>query len=170
MTLTVQMGARMNHNYQAHAGIDPSAFPSGLPVYSGHYHLPHTVEGTAITYVGSPYQGGWVPLRMGRTCGTSLCQGGPVGEWGMGGGGATCVGGMFMPGSVSEWLWWLWLWVWWCVYICVCRGHGHHLRRVIVPGSVTRSANTLGKRGGREGGRQGGKGGGIYAGSPFKGG
>ena len=27
-----------------------------IPTYTGHYHKPHTVPGTRITYVGSPYQ------------------------------------------------------------------------------------------------------------------
>ncbi|KAG2498517.1 hypothetical protein HYH03_003768 [Edaphochlamys debaryana] len=48
--------ARTNQWRQAQEGLDPSAFPPALPAYSGHYHLPHTVPGTAITYVGSPYQ------------------------------------------------------------------------------------------------------------------
>lgn len=36
--------------------MDPGVFPPGLPVFTGHYHRPHTVKGTAITYIGSPYQ------------------------------------------------------------------------------------------------------------------
>ena len=34
------------------------------PFAAGHYHKPHTVAGTRITYIGSPYQGGaaWLPL------------------------------------------------------------------------------------------------------------
>lgn len=47
----------MNDAFQAHDGLDPALFPHGIPVYTGHYHKPHTVEGTAIRYVGSPYQG-----------------------------------------------------------------------------------------------------------------
>ena len=47
----------MNEAFQAHDGLPPSLFPPGLPVYTGHYHKPHTVAGTAIRYVGSPYQG-----------------------------------------------------------------------------------------------------------------
>ena len=32
-------------------------FPPDVPVYTGHYHLPHTVPNSHITYIGSPYQG-----------------------------------------------------------------------------------------------------------------
>ncbi len=53
----LQVGAFMNDAYQAHDGVLPSLFPPGLPVYTGHYHKPHTVEGTSIRYLGSPYQG-----------------------------------------------------------------------------------------------------------------
>lgn len=52
------MTAHMNAAYQAHNGLPPDIFPEAIPVYTGHYHLPHTVAGTSITYVGSPYQGG----------------------------------------------------------------------------------------------------------------
>ena len=51
------VGAHMNETFQAQDGIHPSCFPSNVPVYTGHYHKPHTVQGTAITYLGSPYQG-----------------------------------------------------------------------------------------------------------------
>ncbi|CAD7699660.1 unnamed protein product [Ostreobium quekettii] len=37
-------------------GIHPDSFPPDVHVYSGHYHRPHTVKGTNIRYVGSPYQ------------------------------------------------------------------------------------------------------------------
>ena len=68
------VGASMNESFQARDGIDPSVFgvaesPLGfgggagdaperktVPTYTGHYHKPHTVPGTRITYVGSPYQ------------------------------------------------------------------------------------------------------------------
>ena len=63
-------GASMNESFQARDGIDPGVFgvaedvaedvASGkkktVPAYTGHYHKPHTVPGTRITYVGSPYQ------------------------------------------------------------------------------------------------------------------
>ncbi|KAJ9530146.1 hypothetical protein QJQ45_023431 [Haematococcus lacustris] len=48
--------ARMNALWQARHGLPPDLFPEGIPVYSGHYHLPHTVPGTTIMYVGSQYQ------------------------------------------------------------------------------------------------------------------
>ncbi|GAB4817224.1 hypothetical protein N2152v2_004270 [Parachlorella kessleri] len=50
------VGAMMNDAFQAHDGVPPSLFPPGLHVYTGHYHKPHTVEGTSIRYLGSPYQ------------------------------------------------------------------------------------------------------------------
>ncbi|KAL6777868.1 hypothetical protein ACKKBG_A16000 [Auxenochlorella protothecoides x Auxenochlorella symbiontica] len=49
-------GASLNDAFQARDGVPPSAFPRGLEVYTGHYHRPHTVPGTSIHYVGSPYQ------------------------------------------------------------------------------------------------------------------
>jgi DNA repair exonuclease SbcCD ATPase subunit len=49
-------GAQLNAAHQARSGLPPALFPPGVPVYSGHYHTPHTVAGTRITYVGSPYQ------------------------------------------------------------------------------------------------------------------
>ena len=66
------VGASMNESFQARDGIDPSVFGVAesrgggprrdaperktVPTYTGHYHKPHTVPGTRITYVGSPYQ------------------------------------------------------------------------------------------------------------------
>ncbi|PRW45242.1 ABC transporter (ISS) isoform C [Chlorella sorokiniana] len=50
------VGAMMNEAYQAHDGLPPELFPAGIPTYTGHYHKPHTVAGTRITYIGSPYQ------------------------------------------------------------------------------------------------------------------
>jgi hypothetical protein len=35
----------------------PDLFPEGVPTFMGHYHKPHTVQGTSIQYVGSPFQG-----------------------------------------------------------------------------------------------------------------
>ena len=52
----------MNEAYQAHDGLPPDLFPPDIPTYTGHYHKPHTVPGTRITYVGSPYQGASLPL------------------------------------------------------------------------------------------------------------
>eukprot|EP00897_Mesotaenium_endlicherianum_P010219 jgi/Mesen1/9225/ME000591S08544 len=50
------VGAFMNEAFQAKSGLDPSVFPSHLPVYTGHYHRPHRVGTTSIEYIGSPYQ------------------------------------------------------------------------------------------------------------------
>lgn len=47
----------MNEAFQAKAGLEPDLFPEDIPTYTGHYHKPHTVTNTNITYVGSPYQG-----------------------------------------------------------------------------------------------------------------
>ena len=69
-------GASMNERFQARDGLDPELFRSHPPeraraeraraaarairirprVFTGHYHKPHTVPGTRITYGGSPYQ------------------------------------------------------------------------------------------------------------------
>ena len=66
-------GASMNESFQARDGVDPGVFDvedvsstrrvdgdvargKTVPTYTGHYHKPHTVPGTRITYVGSPYQ------------------------------------------------------------------------------------------------------------------
>ena len=51
------MGAMMNEAFQAKAGLEPDLFPDDIPTYTGHYHKPHTVADTNITYIGSPYQG-----------------------------------------------------------------------------------------------------------------
>ncbi|KAF8071319.1 hypothetical protein HT031_001402 [Scenedesmus sp. PABB004] len=48
--------ARMNAAHQARDGLPPGLFPARVPVYLGHYHLPQTLPGSAITYVGSPFQ------------------------------------------------------------------------------------------------------------------
>ena len=48
----------INETFQARDGMPPELFPPGIPIYTGHYHKPHTVQGTEIHYVGSPYQGG----------------------------------------------------------------------------------------------------------------
>lgn len=57
MCCLLQVGAIMNGNTKAREGLDPGTLPAGIPVFSGHYHKPHTVEGTDIQYVGSPYEG-----------------------------------------------------------------------------------------------------------------
>ncbi|KAK9830414.1 hypothetical protein WJX72_011641 [[Myrmecia] bisecta] len=50
------LGAMMNETFQARHGISPDLFPTDARTYTGHYHKPHTVAGTTIQYVGSPYQ------------------------------------------------------------------------------------------------------------------
>lgn len=49
-------GAAMNDNTASRRGLQPSIFPSHLPTYSGHFHKPHRVGRSSITYVGSSYQ------------------------------------------------------------------------------------------------------------------
>jgi len=36
-------GAYMNDNIRCKEGIDVTAFPPAMPIYSGHFHKPHTV-------------------------------------------------------------------------------------------------------------------------------
>lgn len=48
--------ARYNYAIQARSGLNADIFPPRVPVYTGHYHIPHTVPDTAITYIGSCYQ------------------------------------------------------------------------------------------------------------------
>eukprot|EP00955_Chlamydomonas_euryale_P002180 23813-Chlamydomonas_euryale.AAC.1 len=62
-----QQTARYNYLIQAREGLPPGAFPPDTRVYSGHYHLPHDVPGSTITYVGSPYQV-CVPACCTRAC------------------------------------------------------------------------------------------------------
>jgi hypothetical protein len=54
---SLQLTAHMNASYQARDGLPPGLFPGRVPVYLGHYHYPHTLPGTSITYIGSPFQG-----------------------------------------------------------------------------------------------------------------
>ncbi len=49
-------GAPMNDNSASRRGLRPTVFPEHLPVYSGHFHKPHKVPKTSVTYIGSPYQ------------------------------------------------------------------------------------------------------------------
>ena len=37
-------GASMNDGMRCKEGLDISAFPPNLPIYSGHFHKPHTVR------------------------------------------------------------------------------------------------------------------------------
>ena len=55
-----QIGAFVNETFQAREGFMPDLFPEGVPTFMGHYHKPHTVHGTSIQYVGSPFQGTFV--------------------------------------------------------------------------------------------------------------
>uniref|UniRef100_A0A061SMF6 Calcineurin-like phosphoesterase domain-containing protein n=1 Tax=Tetraselmis sp. GSL018 TaxID=582737 RepID=A0A061SMF6_9CHLO len=50
------VGAHVNESFQAREGVRPELFPGGVPTYTGHYHRRHTVAGTNIHYVGSPFQ------------------------------------------------------------------------------------------------------------------
>ena len=55
-------GAYMNDLIVSQGGVPLSLFPKDSPIYSGHFHKPHTVTapkaapGVAVKYVGSPYQ------------------------------------------------------------------------------------------------------------------
>ena len=46
----------MNDNVVSRRGLRASLFPRDIPTFSGHFHKPHCVPDTCITYVGSPYQ------------------------------------------------------------------------------------------------------------------
>lgn len=37
-------GALMNDNFRSTGGMDISVFPKDTPIYSGHFHKPHTVS------------------------------------------------------------------------------------------------------------------------------
>ncbi len=37
-------GAFMNDNMRSKEGLDISSFPINVPIYSGHFHKPHTVR------------------------------------------------------------------------------------------------------------------------------
>lgn len=51
-------GAFMNDGARCDSGLELSDFPGGIPVYSGHFHKPHTMKigNSRLRYVGSPYQ------------------------------------------------------------------------------------------------------------------
>jgi len=51
-------GAYMNDLILSMGGVAPSTFPSNKPIYSGHFHKPHSVRSrnVVIDYIGSPYQ------------------------------------------------------------------------------------------------------------------
>ena len=46
-------GASMNDGMRCREGLDISAFPPNLPIYSGHFHKPHTVSTTHRTCMSS---------------------------------------------------------------------------------------------------------------------
>jgi hypothetical protein len=88
-----------------------------IPTYTGHYHKPHTVPGTRITYVGSPYQvsraeagqrkalvvldaeAGWSAWCTGDGGGALAYDGG--GKSGAGTAGAAASGGEAVHGGAS---------------------------------------------------------------------
>ncbi|GMH99124.1 hypothetical protein TrVE_jg1623 [Triparma verrucosa] len=51
-------GAKMTSTYKSNSTLTMSTFPPSTPVYSGHFHLPHSIvsKDRKVTYVGSPYQ------------------------------------------------------------------------------------------------------------------
>lgn len=49
------IGAWMNGLVKAEHGIMVSELPDDVPIYTGHYHKPHTVDGKVV-YVGSQYE------------------------------------------------------------------------------------------------------------------
>lgn len=50
------IGAQFNHKQQAMQGLTRDALPSGVPVFTGHYHNPHVVSQSDIIYIGSPFE------------------------------------------------------------------------------------------------------------------
>jgi len=42
-------GAYMNDNMRSMEGIDITAFPKHLPIFSGHFHKPHTISKAGST-------------------------------------------------------------------------------------------------------------------------
>ena len=65
----LQQTAHVNASYQAAEGLPPGIFTAKVPVYTGHYyHMPHVVPNTNISYIGSPYQGGWGHIEFGESC------------------------------------------------------------------------------------------------------
>ena len=59
------IGASVNSAHQAKSGLSPRMFPEGVSVYTGHYHKPHTVPRTNITYIGSPFESALSPWMSG---------------------------------------------------------------------------------------------------------
>lgn len=59
------VGGMMNNFIVSPSGMKPDGFPSGVMVYTGHYHRPHSIgtdgkvsdgDDGQIQYIGSPYQ------------------------------------------------------------------------------------------------------------------
>jgi hypothetical protein len=44
-------GASMNDGMRCREGLDISAFPPNLPIYSGHFHKPHTVSTALCSFI-----------------------------------------------------------------------------------------------------------------------
>lgn len=42
-------GAYMNDNMRSQEGLDITCFPRNLPIYSGHFHKPHTISKAGST-------------------------------------------------------------------------------------------------------------------------
>jgi hypothetical protein len=42
-------GAYMNDNMRSMEGLDITCFPTNLPIYSGHFHKPHTISKAGST-------------------------------------------------------------------------------------------------------------------------
>lgn len=51
-------GASMNDNIVSHGGVPPRLFPPHKPIYSGHFHKPHTVTAVTTTATDSDVDGG----------------------------------------------------------------------------------------------------------------
>ena len=59
-------GGFMNDGIRSVGGVPPHLFPDGMPIYTGHFHLPHVIKyahisnadrsPVSIEYLGSPYQ------------------------------------------------------------------------------------------------------------------
>jgi hypothetical protein len=67
------LGASVNNKQQAAAGLSPKTFPADVPIFTGHYHKPHVVPRSKITYIGSPFQrtnvtAAFHVLPVARTC------------------------------------------------------------------------------------------------------
>ena len=71
--MCTQLGAFVNETFQAREGFPPELFPEHVPVYMGHYHKPHRVQGTSIEYIGSPYQG-MLSLCCARQVGSAITR------------------------------------------------------------------------------------------------